>query len=174
MPTTRADPDSLCWKEIAADRIQRSTACAVRDALSGAAGSNSWPDGPCRPLGFKCCHGRPDLTPRCPRGSTAWISPRMEPRVASLIDITWTNMTSPPHGSEPATSRGPARSGPHSGTNGKATQKPSGRTIQICRVTRSPSWSKGGCNFPNKPAASRAESAETAAANGRDWWPVRI
>ena len=41
--------------------------------------------------------------------------------------------------------------------------EPSGRTIQICRVTRSPSWSKGGCNFPNKPAASRAGFARSSA-----------
>ena len=70
----------------------------------------------------------------------------------------------------PATSCRPTSNatpqGRHNRADGKATLKPSGRTIQICRATRSPGWSKGGCNFPNKRAASRAESAETNAAKG--------
>jgi len=74
----------------------------------------------------------------------------------------------------PAASRRPTSNatppGRHNGADGKATQKQSGRTIQICRVTRSPSWSKGGCNFPNKPAASRAGSSSPGNnPNGYGW-----
>ena len=117
-------PDDPCrprftlWKEIAADRIQRS---AAREVLRFERGPREqlMARRPCRPLGFECCHGRADFRHGF-ESASAWNR-------ACSVDLIFVPSTTAPHMDGDAQPTTPKRGLNFARANAKRVAKRAGR-----------------------------------------------